>query len=55
MNFSPPTHRFVPWDAGGRSHKRLHGDAQSRVSGRDSGIFPLRLPVARVWVMKEDK
>lgn len=55
MNFSPPTHRFVPRDAGGRSDKRPNGDAQSRASDREWEFSPLPLPVARVCVFKEDR
>ena len=45
---SPPTHRHVPWDAGGRFIGRPHGDAHPRASDRDPEISPLRFPVARV-------
>ncbi len=45
---SPPTHRRVPWDAGGRFIGRPHGEAHPRASDRDPEISPLRFPVARV-------
>jgi hypothetical protein len=45
---SPPTHRRVPWDAGGRFIGRPHGDAHPRASDRDPEISPLRFSVARV-------
>ena len=48
MNISPPIHRRVPRDAGGRSDGRPHGDAHPRASGRKPGISPPRLPAARV-------
>jgi DNA-directed RNA polymerase specialized sigma24 family protein len=48
MNISPPTHRRVPWDAGGRLNGRQHGAPHPRASGRDPESSPLRLPAARV-------
>lgn len=48
MNITPPTHRRVPWDAGGRPNGRRHGDSHLRAGGRESEISPLRLPAARV-------
>ena len=48
MSISPPTHRRVPWDAGGRLNGRPHGDSHPRASGREPECSPLRLPAARV-------
>jgi hypothetical protein len=48
MNITPPTHRRVPWDAGGRSDGRPLGDAHPRESDRKPGVSPLWLPVVRV-------
>ena len=48
MNITPPIHRRVPRDAGGRSDGRPHGDAHPRASGRKPGSSPPWLPAARV-------
>lgn len=47
MTTSPPTHRTVPWDAGGRLNGRPHGEAQPRARGRGSEGFPSPAPAAR--------
>ena len=48
MTISPPTHRRVPRDAGGRFDGRRHGAPDLRASGRGPESSPLRLPAARV-------
>ena len=55
MTTNPPTHRRVPWDAGGRLNGRPHGDSHPRACGRELENSPLRFPAARVGARAEGR